>query len=91
MKRLAAVFALSTIAAATVGLGQQATQQTPPQPSATTSQTTSPSDPSAGKADKQALMKDCLTKVQAANPSASQKDIKAYCDKQVKGSSTPRD
>lgn len=91
MKRLIAVFALSTLAAATVGLAQQATQQTPTQPSATTSQATSPSDPSAGKADKQTLMKDCMTQVQAANPSVSAKEIQAYCDKEVKKYSSKPD
>jgi hypothetical protein len=28
-------------------------------------------------------MKDCMTQAQAANPSATQKDIKEYCIKQV--------
>jgi hypothetical protein len=96
VKRLAAVFALSTLAAASVGPAQQATQQTPTQPSpatsqatspsgpSTTSQATSPSDPSAGKAGKRALMKDCMTHVQAANPNVSVKDIQAFCDEQVK-------
>jgi hypothetical protein len=36
-------------------------------------------------------MKDCMTKVAAANPGASEKAVKAYCDKQVKGSSDPQD
>jgi hypothetical protein len=58
--------------------------KTPTQPSATTSQATSPSDLSAGKADKQTLMKDCMTQLRAANPSVSVKDIQAYCDEQVK-------
>ena len=93
MKRLAAVLALSTLAAATVGLAQQATQQTPTQSSASqaasqsdqsTSQAALPSDPSAGKANKQALMKDCMTQVQAANPNVSVKTIQAYCDDQVR-------
>jgi hypothetical protein len=87
---------LSALAAATIGLAQQATQQTPAQPAATpsqatppsdpgtTNQATSPSGPSAGKADKQALMKDCMTQVQAANPNVSAQDIQAYCDDQVK-------
>ena len=91
MKRLAAVFASSALIAATVGLAQQATQQTQTQPPASTSQATSPSDPSMGKADKQALMKDCMTKVTAANPGASEQAIKSYCDKQVKSSSAPQD
>ena len=96
MKRLVAAFALSMLAAATVGLAQQATQQTPAQPSATPSQATppsdpgtasqaaSPSDPGAGNVDKQALMKDCTTQVQAANPNVAAKDIQTYCNEQVK-------
>ena len=91
MKRLAAVFASSALAAATIGLAQQATQPGQTRPPASTSQATSPSDPSSGKADKQALMKDCVTKVTAANPGASEQAIKAYCDKQVKSSSAPQD
>lgn len=79
MKRLSAVFALAALGAATGALAQQTYQQQPPQqPPASSSQTT----PS--KADTQALMKDCLTKVQAANPNASKDDVKAYCDKKVK-------
>jgi hypothetical protein len=104
VKRLAAFFALSALAAATVGLAQQATQQAPTQPSAATSQTTAPPDPTsqatppadsssqpalpsdagADRADKQALMKDCMTQVQAANPNVPAKDIQTYCDDQVK-------
>jgi len=33
--------------------------------------------------DKQTLLQDCIRQVQAANPSVPEKDIKAYCDKQV--------
>lgn len=96
MKRLTAALALSALATATVGLAQQAAQQTPAQPSATPSQATppsdpgsasqptSPSDPGAGHVDKQALMKDCMTQVQAANPNVAVKDIQTYCDEQVK-------
>jgi hypothetical protein len=94
VKRLAAAFALSTLAAATVGLAQQATQQSQPPPAASqapassdssaTSQATTPSDPTAGKADRQALMKNCVTQVQAANPNVSLKDIQTYCDDQLR-------
>jgi hypothetical protein len=34
--------------------------------------------------DKQTLMRDCVRQVQAANPSVPEKDVKAYCDRQVK-------
>ena len=98
MKRLSAVFALTALAAASVALAQQATPQTPAAPPASTSSqeqspTTPPADPSAqpNSQDKQALMKDCLTQVQAANPTAPKDDVKAYCDKQVKSSTSPQD
>jgi hypothetical protein len=85
------------MAAASIALAQQAAPQTPAQPPASATpqeQTTPPSDPSArtsSPADQQALMKDCLTQVQAANPNVPAKDIQAYCDKQVKSSSSPQD
>jgi hypothetical protein len=85
MKRLSAVFALTALGAASVGLAQQPYPQTPQQPPASTSQQTAPS-----QADKQALMKDCLAKIQAANPQASKEDVKAYCDKKVQEYSSPQ-
>jgi hypothetical protein len=92
VKRLAAALALSALAAATVGLAQQApaqpsatpSQATAPSDPGSASQATSPSDPGAGHVDKQALMKDCMTQVQAANPNVAVKDIQTYCDEQVK-------
>lgn len=91
MKRLTTLFALTALAAATVGLAQQATQQTQTQPPAaasqpdpgTTNQAPSPSAPGAGNANRQALMKDCITQVQAANPNVPAKDIQTYCTDQV--------
>ena len=80
MKRLCAIFALSVLGATTGALAQTYSQQSPTSPPpASQQEQTSPS-----KADKQALMKDCLSKMQAANPNADQKDIKAYCDKRAK-------
>jgi hypothetical protein len=39
----------------------------------------------------QALMKDCVTQVQAANPSVSAQDVQAYCEKQIASySASPR-
>ena len=83
MKRLSAVFALTALGAASVGLAQQPYPQTSQQPPAS-SQQTAPS-----QADKQALMKDCLTKMQAASPNASKEDFKAYCDQKVKERPSP--
>jgi len=42
------------------------------------------------EADKQALMNKCLTQVQAANPNVPQKDVKAYCEEEIKAIATPR-
>ena len=39
----------------------------------------------------QALMKDCVTQAQAANPSVPAKDVQAYCEKQIASySASPR-
>ena len=84
MKRLSTVFALAALVTATVGLAQQPYSQAPQQPPASSSQQTAPS-----QADKQALIKDCLTKMQAASPNASKEDFKAYCDQKVKERPSP--
>jgi len=42
------------------------------------------------EADKQALMNKCLTQVQAANPNVPQKDVKAYCEEEIKSIASPR-
>jgi len=36
------------------------------------------------EADKQTLMRDCVRQVQAANPSVPEKEVRDYCDRQVK-------
>jgi hypothetical protein len=103
MRRVTAAFALTALAAATIAMAQ--TTPTDPQASAPPSQQSqAPADPSASSqstapsassesssSDKQALMKDCLTQVQAANPNVSQKDVKDFCDREVnKRSSSPQ-
>lgn len=88
MKRLSTVFALTALATATVALAQQ---QTTPQPQAqppASTQSQASSDP---KGDKQTLMKNCLSQVRAANPSAEEKDIKDYCTKKVNAYTAPHD
>ena len=103
MKRLSTLFALTALAAASVALAQQqTTPQAEAQPPASPSQSQSqaPSDPNAStssedsNADKQAqpkalMMKDCMTQVQAANPTVPEKDIRDFCDKQVNSQSSP--
>ena len=98
MKHFSAVFALTALAAATLGMAQQ----TPPPagPPAGTSQQqspdTAPADPSAstnsqsGQTDRQALMKECMTQVTNANPGVPQKDIQNFCDKEVTQASQPQ-
>ena len=85
MRRLSAVFALTALGAATVALAQQPYSQASQQPPASSSQQTTPS-----QADKQALMKDCVAKIKAANPQASKEDVKAYCDKKVQEYTSPQ-
>ena len=91
MKRAAS--ALAALAAATVALAQQATPPTPAEPrtSATPQeQTASPSASRMSEADKQALMNKCVTQVQAANPNVPEKDIRTYCDQEIKSIASPR-
>ena len=41
-------------------------------------------------ADKQQMMKDCMTQVTTANPGVPQKDIQDFCDKEVNKTAPPR-
>jgi hypothetical protein len=82
-----AAFALAALAATTIALAQQTTAPAEPQTRTTPQEQTAPptdSSPRMSEADKQTLMTDCVRQVQAANPSVPDKDVKAYCDKQVK-------
>jgi len=74
---------------AATGALAQTYSQTPQSSAAPPASTSEQEQATPSKADKQALMKDCLSKVTAANPNAPQKDIKAYCDKQVEKYSNP--
>jgi hypothetical protein len=90
-----AAFALAALAAGTVALAQQTNPPTPAEPPTSTTpqeQTAPPADSSTqmSEADRQTLWKDCVQQVQAANPGVPEKDVKAYCDKQVKSSSSPQ-
>jgi hypothetical protein len=88
MKRLATVFALTALAAGSIATAQQYPPSTSSAPPASSSSSATSQDQSTSSSDKQTLMKKCLTQVQAANPSASAKDIQAYCDREVKAYST---
>ena len=96
MRRFSPVIALTALAAATVGLAQQSPPQSQP-PANAASTTTQPSDQGTSSdsesshANKQALMKDCLTQVRAANPGVPEKDIKNFCDKQINQPPPPHD
>lgn len=92
MKRFSPVLALTALAA-TVALAQQTPPPAEP-PADTPSTVPAPSDPNASpdstsSANKQALMKDCLTQVKAANPGVPDQDIKNFCDKQINQPSPP--
>ena len=93
MKR--AALALAALAAATVAIAQQTTPPSSAEPRTSTTpqeQTAPPADSSArmSEADKQALMNKCLTQVQAANPNVPEKDIRNYCDQEIKSIASPR-
>jgi len=88
MKRLSAVLALAALGAAAGALAQTYSQ-TPQSSAAPPASTSQQQQTTPSKADKEALMKDCLTKVTAANPNASKEQIKAYCDTQVEKYSAP--
>jgi len=91
MRRFSPVFAVTALAAATVGLAQQTYPSADP-PARAPSTATQPSDPAAStdsQANKQALMKDCMTQVKAANPGVPDKDIKNFCDKQINQPPSP--
>jgi hypothetical protein len=77
-------FALAALAATTIGLAQQTAP--PAEPRTPQEQTAPPAESSSrmSEADKQTMLKDCIKQVQAANPSVPEKDVKDYCDKQVK-------
>jgi len=90
MKPLSAVLALAALGAAAGALAQTYSQ-TPQSSAAPPASTSQQQQATPSKADKEALMKDCLTKVTAANPSVSKEQIKAYCDTQVeKYSAAPK-
>lgn len=88
MKRLATVFALTALAAGSIAMAQQYPPSTSSAPPASSASSATSQEQSTSSSDKQALMKKCLTQVQAANPTASAKDIQSYCDRQVKAYST---
>jgi hypothetical protein len=102
MKRLTAAFALTTLAAATLALAQsaqtpdtsapssdtQSQMQSQPSDQSSSSQSTDQSTTQSGTADKETLMKTCMSQVQASNPNVSQKDIKDFCDREVNRSAS---
>ena len=95
MRRISTLFALSALAAASICFAQTPPQSEPP--ASTPSTAPAPSDPGTSsdtqstQANKQALMKDCMTQVRAANPGVPEKDIKNFCDKQINQPSPPRE
>ena len=93
MKRAAS--ALAALAAATIALAQQTTPPTTAEPrtSTTPQEQAAPRSESSARmsdADKQALMNKCVTQVQAANPNVPEKDIRNYCDQEIKTITAPR-
>ena len=93
MKR--AALALTALAAATVALAQQTTPSTTAEPQTSTTpqeQTAPPADSSTrmSDADRQALRNKCVAQLQAANPNVPEKEVRSYCDKEIKNLSSPQ-
>ena len=84
MKR--AALALAALVASAVALGLQPTRPTPPEPRTSTA----PQKQTArrlSETDKLNLINDCTRQVQAAHPSVPEKEVKGYCENQVKSHS----
>ena len=87
MKR--AALALAALVASIVALGQQTPPRTPAEPRASTTR----QEQTAlrlSKTDKLTLINDCTRQVQAAHPSVPERDVKGYCESQLKSYSSPR-
>ncbi len=91
--------ALLALAAATAALAQSTPPPTTAEPRTSTAPqeqtprtSTPPSEPGAtpNRADTQALMNDCMTQVQAANPKVPEKDIRNFCENEIGKSTQPR-
>jgi hypothetical protein len=87
--------ALAVLTASTIALAQQTTPPSPAEPRASTTpqeQAAPPAESSArmSETDKLTLMRDCTRQVEASHPTVPEKDVKAYCEQQVKSYSTPR-
>ncbi|HEY6824617.1 MAG TPA: hypothetical protein VI195_09260 [Steroidobacteraceae bacterium] len=90
--------ALLALAAASAALAQTTPPPTtaePPASAAPEEQSQSPTTPppdssSPNSADAQALMKDCMNQVQAANPNVPEKDIRNFCANEIAKSAQPR-
>jgi hypothetical protein len=78
-----AALALAVLVASTVALGQQTIRPTPAEPrTSTTSAKQTPRRLS--EADKLTLINECARQVQGAHPTVPEKDVKAYCEDQMK-------
>ena len=77
--------ALAALVASTVALAQQTTPGQPRTSTTTQEQTAPPADSRArlSETDKQTLTRDCARQVEASHPTVPEKDVEAYCEKQV--------
>ena len=87
--------ALAVLTASTIALAQQTTPPSPAESRTSTTpqeQTAPPaeSSPRMSETDKRTLLTDCTRQVEASHPTVPEKDVKAYCEQQVKSYSTPR-
>ena len=87
MKR--AALALAALVASTVALGQQMSPRTAAEPRTNTTPRQQKA-PRMSEADKLTVINDCTRQVQAAHPSVPEKDVRTYCESQLKVSSSQR-
>ena len=92
-------FALLALMAATAAVAQVTPAPSaaePPASAAPQEQSMSPTTPPAdsstapNSADAQALMKDCLSQVKAANPNVPDQDIRKFCENEISKATAPR-
>ena len=87
--------ALAVLTASTIALAQQTTPPRPAEPraSATPQEQAAPPAKSSARmseTDKLTLMRDCTRQVLASHPTVPEKDVKAYCEQEMKSYFAPR-
>ena len=83
------------LTASTIALAQQTSPPSPAEPRTSTTPQEQPAPPTESRArmsetDRLKLLNDCTRQVMASHPTVPEKDVKAYCEQEVKSYSTPK-